>query len=364
MRGMSHPARIFSAVLALALMAGCTTQPRSAKGPPPDVDLAPPAPVMPPTVLTPEPVIAPPPVVPPRPPITWPPETWVQLAPWAQANQVGTLTNLSSGGVASVFALHTPRGTLVLQADSQLARWSGLEVRLGFKPRMIAGQLFLHTLDVQKNLLPLVGNQVAFTNATRLVVLDPGHGGMDSGTSSVLPGKLEKSYVLDWAQRLKPLLEAQGWRVLLTRTNDLDVALPLRVSFAEAANADLFLSLHFNAVAGSEHAGLETYCLTPVGMPSHLTRGYEDNVALKFPNNRFDAANLQVAVRLHRELLTATGAQDRGVRRARFMTVLREQNRPAVLIEGGYLSNAREAALVDSPEHRQKLAEAVARALP
>ena len=98
-------------------------------------------------------------------------------------------------------------------------------------------------------------------------------------------------------------------------------------------------------------------------MPSHLTRTYEDDVRQAFPNNKFDEQNLQAAVRLHRVLLQASGAQDRGVRRARFMTVLRGQNRPAVLVEGGYLSNPIEAQRIASASYRQILAEAVARGL-
>jgi N-acetylmuramoyl-L-alanine amidase len=62
-------------------------------------------------------------------------------------------------------------------------------------------------------------------------------------------------------------------------------------------------------------------------------------------------------------MLRKTGRKDRGVRRARFMTVLRDQHRPAVLLEGGYLSNPEEAKLIATPEYRQKLAEAVAEAL-
>ena len=103
--------------------------------------------------------------------------------------------------------------------------------------------------------------------------------------------------------------------------------------------------------------------MTPRGMLSSLTRGYEDDPSRVFPNNSFDGQNLQYAVRLHRALLAVNGSQDRGVSRARFMTVLRDQNRPAVLIEGGYLSNPREAEHIADPAYRQKLAEAVARAL-
>jgi N-acetylmuramoyl-L-alanine amidase len=83
----------------------------------------------------------------------------------------------------------------------------------------------------------------------------------------------------------------------------------------------------------------------------------------QLPNNAFDAQNLQLAILIHGAVLHATGIEDRGVRHSRFETVLRGQNRPAILIEGGYLSNPAEAKLIESPEYRQKLAEAVANAL-
>jgi N-acetylmuramoyl-L-alanine amidase len=84
---------------------------------------------------------------------------------------------------------------------------------------------------------------------------------------------------------------------------------------------------------------------------------------LTWPNNQHDAFNLQLATRIHQELVRTTGRSDRGVRRARFMGVLKTQNRPAVLLEGGYLSNPEEAQLIAQPAFRQKLAEAVANAL-
>jgi N-acetylmuramoyl-L-alanine amidase len=127
----------------------------------------------------------------------------------------------------------------------------------------------------------------------------------------------------------------------------------------------LFISLHFNSTPdrGKKIGGLETYCITPTGMPSTLTRGFTDPWSEHLPNNAFDAQNLQLAVRVHSALLRATGIEDRGVRHSRFETVLRGQNCPAILVEGGYLSNPREAAQIESAEYRQKLAEAVAAAL-
>jgi N-acetylmuramoyl-L-alanine amidase len=194
--------------------------------------------------------------------------------------------------------------------------------------------------------------------------VDPGHGGEDSGTKSVAGTRNEKDYTLDWALRLEPLLTARGWQVFLTRTNDSELSLSNRVFFTEQCRADLFISLHFNSAAPNDsEAGLETYCMTPVGMPSTVTRGFADEPALVFPNNAYDPENVRFAVRMHRAILEVNGHLDRGVRRARFLGVLRGQQRPAVLVEGGYLSNPREARQIGTPGYRQKLAEAVAKAL-
>jgi N-acetylmuramoyl-L-alanine amidase len=136
------------------------------------------------------------------------------------------------------------------------------------------------------------------------------------------------------------------------------------VNVAENRRADVFLSLHFNSSAPDQRpAGLATFCLTPVGMPSNITRDYPDFLFQGFPNNSYDTQNMQLAERLQRALLRATSMEDRGVNRARFMGVLRGQHRAAVLIEAGFMSNPREARRIADPDFRQKLAEAVASAL-
>jgi N-acetylmuramoyl-L-alanine amidase len=211
--------------------------------------------------------------------------------------------------------------------------------------------------------VPLLDDTVA-CKTNRTIVIDPGHGGPDSGAQSVFNGHYEKEYSLDVAKRLQALLATNGWNVFLTRSEDVAVPLPNRVAFAEQHKADLFLSIHFNSAgADRAQAGLETYCLTPTGMPSNLTRGYTDNSALILPNNAFDVENVQYAARLHRALLKVNGHADRGVRRARFLGVLQGQNRPAVLIEGGYLTNPGEARQIADPVYRQKMAESLAQAL-
>ena len=289
--------------------------------------------------------------------------TWTSLNRWAADSKIGEPRLVSRAPVAA-YAIGTANGTMVLDIGSREATWNGVEVQLGFGPQFIDDQVFVHGLDLQKNLEPLLfGPPLTFGN--RVIVIDPGHGGSNVGTHSVLDGRFEKEFTLDWALRLAPLLAADGWQVFLTRTNDVDISLSNRVAFAEAHHADVFISLHFNSTSdrSKETAGLETYCSTPAGMPSSLTRDYADTWSQYFPNNSFDAQNLQLAVLLQTGLLRASDEDDRGVRRVRFIGVLHKQRCPAVLIEGGYLSNPHEARQIESPEFRQKLAEAVASAL-
>lgn len=334
-----------------------------------------------PSFLSAEPALAPPPTNPPiaftppsvtRPPSTPPPpvttpavihptETWVSLERWARAERL--TVRRQTPAPSPTYVVSGPAGAFTLQAGGETAQWNGLELRLGFPPQMIGGQPFVHHLDLQAMLQPLLGG-VPGSNwgGHPIIVLDPGHGGGDVGTKAV-NGHYEKEYTLDWALRLQRLLATNGWPVFLTRSNDAEVALTNRVAFADARKASLFISLHFNSASPNQtEAGLETYLLTPSGMPSSLVRG-ADNAALSFPNNAFDIQNLLLALRVHRALLQINGDLDRGVRHARFLRVLQGQQRPAILIEGGYLSNVREARLIADPGYMQKLAEAVAGAL-
>jgi N-acetylmuramoyl-L-alanine amidase len=304
-----------------------------------------------------------PPVVP-KPVRVAPLATWISLDSWAAQRGIGK-PHLLSNLPVTAYAIGSSNGVMVLIIGSREATWNGIEIHLGFEPQIIDGQVLVYGRDLQKNLEPLLcGPPLALPSNNGVIVIDPGHGGANVGTHSILDGRFEKEFTLDWAKRLAPLLEQEGWRVLLTRTNDTYVTNADRVAFAEAQHADLFISLHFNSLAPDEKpAGIETYCLTPTGMPSTLTRGYNDPWSASFPNNTFDAQNLQLAVRLQGALLHATGMEDRGVCRARFIWVLHGQHRPAVLIEGGFLSNPGDARQIETPAFRQKLAQAVADAL-
>jgi len=366
---MSKPVFLLSCTL-LAFVAGCSTAPRPVTSGKPlpanwDADLGAQHEMEPDIALPVRPQPPPARLSPKAPaPLTTAESGMVSLNRWAAQNGLRELRTIPLSPLPA-YAVVTAQGNFAVQVGRLAAFWDGLEVRLGFAPQQIGNQIFLNALDIKKVLEPLARGLFVSTPANRLIVIDPGHGGGNTGTRSVVDGRWEKEFTLDWANRLAPLLAQKGWRVLLTRTNDVEVPLPDRVAFAESNGADLFLSLHFNASGGGqEQAGLETYCLTPAGMPSSLTRGYDDDARQTFPNNAFDAQNLRYAVRLHRSLLSVAGINDRGVRHARFLGVLRGQNRAAVLIEGGYLSNPAEARRVADPAYRQLLAEAIAKALP
>jgi N-acetylmuramoyl-L-alanine amidase len=289
--------------------------------------------------------------------------TWTSLKRWTAAAKIDSPKLLTKSPLVT-YMVSSPKGVMVLAIGIREASWNGVTLHLGFAPEIIDGEVYVHGLDLQKSLEPFLCDPPTVFGTNRVVVIDPGHGGINAGTLGIGDRRPEKEFTLDWARRLQPLLEQEGWQVVLTRTNDVDIALSNRVNLAESRRADLFISLHFNSAAPDPRpVGLATFCLTPTGMPSTVTRGYPDILFQSFPNNNFDAQNMQIAEQLQRSLLHATGLEDRGVNRARFIGVLRGQHRPSVLIEGGFLSNPREAKRIESPDFRQKLAEAVAAAL-
>ena len=138
-----------------------------------------------------------------NPPYTAPVTTWTSLNRWAAENKIGPPHLVSTTPVAT-YAIGTANGTMVLDIGSREATWNGVEVHLGFAPQFIDDQIFVHGLDLQKNLEPLLfGPPLTFGN--RVIVIDPGHGGVNTGTHSVVDGRFEKEFTLDWALRLAPV---------------------------------------------------------------------------------------------------------------------------------------------------------------
>jgi N-acetylmuramoyl-L-alanine amidase len=155
------------------------------------------------------------------------------------------------------------------------------------------------------------------------------------------------------------LLQAKGFRVVMTRESDVFVPLELRARIANATSDSIFVSLHFNATDRDPIAtGFEIYSLTPRGAPST----YEDGLTLASVNiqngTEADAASVELSSCIYHSLLGHIGEFDRGIKRARF-AVLRLTKIPAVLVESGFLTERGESRLIANPGWRQKLADAI-----
>jgi N-acetylmuramoyl-L-alanine amidase len=263
---------------------------------------------------------------------------------------------------ARALTLQAAAGQIVLTADSREASVHGLRIFLGEAPLLHKGALYAATIDLDRFLGPILRPAQLGRRPLRTIVLDPGHGGQDSGTRNAARKLDEKVFTLDVARRVQKLLaEADpSWRVLLTREDDRFVALPARAEFANRADADLFVSIHFNAVANNADVrGTETYVLTPrfQRSTSSAVRDPEDAVAQV--GNRHDSRSAVLGALLHRQLLHSLKTEDRGYKRARF-AVLRLVDCPSVLLEAGYLSNDAEARRIANPAFRGDIAEAIA----
>ena len=191
------------------------------------------------------------------------------------------------------------------------------------------------------------------------ILLDPGHGGQDSGAASLFG--TEKSYTLDVALRTRDLLRAAGFRVYMTRSTDQFVPLEERAAMASRLPNALFISIHFNS-SGNGATGVETYTLAPRGVPSMATDGPALSDFVPCTGNARDAENIALACATHATLVYNSAMYDRGIKRARFV-VLRDSATPGVLIEGGFLSNPNDARRIATAVYRQQMAGSILQAV-
>src|SRR5438552_15505674 len=174
--------------------------------------------------------------------------------------------------------------------------------------------------------------QAGRTSENVTVVIDAGHGGHDRGG---IPGQriAEKVMTLDVAQRLRNVLEASGYRVVMTRDSDVFVPLGTRVAIANSYRNAIFVCVHFNATKRMGASGIETYFYSRDSLP--------------------------LASAIHHFVVGGAPSASRGVRRRGYY-VLRKTSIPAVLVECGFLTNPTEAAYAQTASYRQKLAEEIA----
>jgi len=230
--------------------------------------------------------------------------------------------------------------------------------------------------------IPAPAEQALVQSKARVIVIDPGHGGIDSGTIGV-DGLLEKNLVLDEAERLKRVLQKHGYVVHLTRDTDIYIPLRERVNIARGYQADLFISLHADSNPDSSVSGASVYTLSESGSDKEAAalarkENQSDVIAgvdLSGENSPVASILIDLAQRdtMNRssrfaetavaQMSQATDILPREPHRAAAFVVLKAPDVPAVLIELGYLSNAHDCAQMETAEWREATAQAIAAAV-
>ena len=174
------------------------------------------------------------------------------------------------------------------------------------------------------------GSALAF----KTVIIDAGHGGRDLGAAESYV--YEKHINLDVARRLERTLKEAGFKTVMTRTTDEFIALSERSSRANRYRNAVFVSVHFNSAYRTSAVGIETF--------------YRSSTSENF------------AKYVQTELIANVGSTNRGVKTANF-SVLRYTKHPAILIEGGFISNRTERGQMMDPQCRQVIADSIARGI-
>lgn len=278
--------------------------------------------------------------------------------PGAQIGSGVTLPNFTaSNGVLAVEQRQEDSGTVTLLvkpspnfliASNSIYQPNSQQIALQLQPKQSPVVTPMPNNDQDASAYPQPINQPRQTTPSpqtrpiqqerRVIVIDPGHGGNDTGAIGI-GGLREVDVVLPIAKQVRDILEQNGVQVVMTREYDQEVDLEPRTQLANRVNADLFISIHANAIDMSrpDVNGIETYY--------------------------FQSRSGQLLAQyIHNSILQMTGAPNRGVREARFY-VLRHTQMPAVLVEVGFVTGAEDAPKLADPAYRSLMAQAIARGI-
>jgi N-acetylmuramoyl-L-alanine amidase len=258
------------------------------------------------------------------------------------------------------------------EVNQRAVIFDGRRVFMGDAPVYHQRNVWISLIDAKELLWPLLSLGRQRPLPVHTIVIDPGHGIPDNGAENKHLGLKERDLTLDTARCLKKILEAQGYKVVMTRTTDYGISpdkrldLRRRAEIATEVKADLFISIHFNSAGqyvageniGAVH-GTETYRFTPryqVPLRRSVHRPEDDDPN---PGDKNDPWNTLLGYCIERAVLDGIGSYDRGLRHDQ-IAVLRLAPCPAVLVEGGYLTNDAEARKLATPAYRQQIAEGIA----
>jgi len=267
-------------------------------------------------------------------------------------------------GSQAILLKDGPQPVAKLTEHSRDMDIKGLRLFLGNPVNELGGAFFVSLADYRLRLLPRLRPALCLPRppVPGIIAIDPGHGGNDHGADNHSLGTMEKTYTLDVAVRLKGLLEAAGYKVVMTRDSDFDLPLALRAEVANRAGADLFVSIHFNSLyPNTKTTGAEVLTFPPPAQrstDSWSIRGRNDSEPGAAPVNAFDPWNTVLAGAVHRKVLDALRDGDRGEKLAH-LGVLRDLKCPGILLESAIISSDKEAALLRTSEFREKIASAV-----
>jgi N-acetylmuramoyl-L-alanine amidase len=189
----------------------------------------------------------------------------------------------------------------------------------------------------------------------RRVIIDAGHGGQDSG--AIRHGVLEKDLTLDVARKLERLVRAQGLETILTRSGDETVSLASRAALANRERDSIFVSIHFDEGGRAAATGVQTfYAARQVPAEGGITSWLPFWQRVSSEPSNLESQSLAGFVQ--QAMVARTRAFDRGTRAQQFYVVANVRH-PAVLVEGGFLSNTDDIVKLQSEEYRQQLAIAI-----
>ena len=240
----------------------------------------------------------------------------------------------------------------------------GLRIFLGDPVKTRGDSFFISRIDFQDRIVPRLRPDMCGTAPAvpHLIVIDPGHGGPDPGGINKSLGTMEKTYTLDTSLRLKKLLEAAGFKVVLTRESDVDLSKPNRAEIANVAGADFFVSVHYNVVQhDTTTTGVEVMLFPPATQWSADSWSPGQKVFVEdkqSPVNKFDVWNCVLGGALHKRLLEALHDGDRG-EKFEHLAVLRGLKCPGVLVEPAFISSNAEAAKLGTAAFRDTIAGAI-----